>query len=228
MRMLSPREARALDAAAAHLASAARRYDPTAAFAPTSLVALGRIEYDLPLSTELMYWYHTQAPAHEMVVPHRNGALRMYAPTDILARQSGLRWRSLPGGGPGRLYDDWPSTWVAVGAIACAPIIAEVGVSATPVGLARRSADTWSAALLAPNLATYLEALARWLEVVVSATGARGAADVARVGGVAWRAGDGFAPEMASALARALAPVIPSEALAVWLSPETAGNGGSR
>jgi hypothetical protein len=108
---------------------------------------------------------------------------------------------------------------VAVGDGGGAPIIAVASALDTPIGLARMNSEGWTAALLAPTLALYLEALARWLEIMLSVRGAHGAADVARAGGVTWRARDGDTTELDDALARALMPLLPAEAVVTWLPP---------
>jgi hypothetical protein len=210
-------EAVEVSAAAQHLARAMQEYKPKARFAPCSPSLLADITRHLPLSTELELWYSTLAPAETLYVLQRGNDLRLCPPADLVEAQLGYRWGSLPDESGFERFEEWENEWVVIADIGADAIIARVGLPGTPVFFSPHGEGEWNLSPLAPSLAAYLEALARWIEIALIDTGAMHERNQLVAADHIWDDDGSYLPPIATALYAALGPLIGEECLPQWI-----------
>jgi hypothetical protein len=210
-------EAGEVSDAARRLARAMRECEPEAGFAPCSPTLLADIARHLPLSPELELWYSTLAPAETLYVLQRGNNLRLCPPAELVEAQLGYRWGSLPDEGGGERFEEWEDDWVVIADIGADAIIAHVGLPGTPVFFSPHGEGEWNLSPLAPSLAAYLEALARWIEIALIGTGAAHERNQFVAADRIWDNDGSYQPLVATALRATLGPLIGEECLSQWI-----------
>jgi hypothetical protein len=214
---LSLEAAQEVEHAARHFASALQQCRADAQFAQASDDTLAGVALDLPLSPELWHWYRQFSPAVNVVVPQLGNWCTIYAVATLVEGQVGYRWLGTRDGSRGGRIVDWPTEWVVIGDIGADPIIAHTDLPHTPISSAMHGMGDWFPHEIAPTLATYLEAQARWIEVCLLQTGAAGIQDWGVALKHIWDDEAAYLPEVAEALRRSLVPILPAEHLHYWV-----------
>lgn len=206
-----------LEQAARHFAEQVARCTASAHFAPASGDVLRQVESCLPLSGELRHWYRSAAPASSISIRQLGNDCTMYSPGDLVENQLGYRWYSDPGQEEPDLLDEWRPEWVVIGDIGADPIIAETHLAGTPILSAMHGGGEWNPHLMAPSLARYLEAWARWIDICLVNTGAARIQNWTVAYRLIWNERGGeYLPRVKDALARSLAEVLPGDCLIWW------------
>jgi len=184
------------------LRDAIHRADADARFAAIPAEALGTVTPHVPLSADLLAWYAIAAPL-DTAIPLYPEELILYDPRTLVARQEGYRWTV---GRRDTIDAAWGERWLVIGDYGSDPVIAHTDRAGTPIALAAHGRGRWVPFLIAPSLATYLQALAVWVEV--RAIDFRDAI---------YGDDDGIKPEYRTALDARLAPVLMDEYRRAWL-----------
>ncbi len=176
--------------------------DVAARFAAIPAEALVAVTQHLPLSAELLAWYALAAP-RDAAIPRDPEELILYDPQTLVARQEGYRWAV---GRRDTIDPAWDARWLVIGDYGSDPVIAHTDRAGTPIAMAAHGRGAWAPFLVAPSLATYLQAVAVW--VAVRAIDFRDAI---------YGADDVIKPAYRSALDERLAPVLADEYRRNWL-----------
>ncbi len=220
---LAPEAATELEAAADHFAEVAHACDDEARSYAATTEELAHIEAEIPLSPELAHWYRYRGPAALVTIEQLGNDRKIYPPHELVGMQLGYRWVALPNSRRGTRIEDWPTSWMAIGDEGADPIIAHTDQCGTPISYSMHGMGQWQLHPLAPSLATYLKAQARWMYVCLLNSGAARKAN--------WGAGDRtvfdrdriwdddgeYLPPIAETLRYALSPILPEDCLHWWL-----------
>lgn len=206
-------ESAAIEQAALHLATVIQRIDDRAQFTAATEADLSRISAELPLSDELVAWYRTAAPASDVYIGQFGNDLRIAGIHGLLDAQSGYRWKVWPPTKQSERFDDWPTNWIVIADEGADPLIADTSSPGTPILKDMHGMGRWDPWLLAPTLAAYLEAQARWIEICLIQSGAIDTAWEKSP----WNNDGHLLPEVERQLRAALSSVLPEECLTAWL-----------
>jgi len=131
-------------------------------FSPTSPADLQTAASSLPLSSDLLAWYHQAAPIDvELYLFTEYMWLSLYDPTQLLKRQRGYRFH---GNHPEQRLEGWEESWLVIGDWNADPVIAHTDRPGTPISMALHGAGSWDLVPVAQDLAAYLAALAISIE----------------------------------------------------------------
>ena len=134
--------------------------DSAFSFAPAPRVALEPVLQRLPLTPELLHWYESGAP--ETFRFDWGSEFQLYDPRTLRDALLGYRWdereSELDGG-------EWRPHWVMIGDWGSDPVIAHVDEPGTPVSMAIHGIGVWQPKRIAPDLGSFLNGMAVWLEV---------------------------------------------------------------
>lgn len=207
-----------LDQAARHFAEQVTQCTASARFAPASGDVLQEIATHLPLSSALRHWYRSAAtPASSITIRQLGNDCTIYSPGDLVENQLGYRWYSDPSQEDPQPLEGWLPEWVVIGDIGADPIIADTHLAGTPILSAMHGEGEWDPHLMAPTLARYLEAWARWIEICLIRTGAADIQNWTVAYRLIWQEQRGeYLPHVKEALVRSLGEVLPDDCLIWW------------
>lgn len=144
----------------------------------------------------------------------RGNNLRLWPPAELVEAQLGYRWGCLLD--EGERFEEWEDDWVVIADIGADAIIAHVGLPGTPVFFSPHGEGEWSLSPLAPSLAAYLEALARWIEIALIGTGAAHERNQFVAAGRIWDNDASYLPPIVAALRASLGSLVGEECLPQW------------
>jgi len=111
------------------------------------------------LSTaELLEFWSKATPLH-VSVPFAPSPLDLYHPAQLAERSAGY------------FGESWSSDWLVIGDVGGDPVIADTSVSGTPISLAMHGAGIWRPMTVALTPASFLAAVAAWLQVLYAYDG---------------------------------------------------------
>ena len=135
-------------------------YDPQSEFQVTSNDGIELILSQIPLSVDLIDWYKIAAPSR-VILRCTADELVFYNPAVLVPAQTGYRWdlnrNSL---------DSWDKTWTVIGNIGDDPVIAHTDKLGTPISMAVHGIGYWEPKPVSEGLATFLESLSIWFDVI--------------------------------------------------------------
>lgn len=201
-----------------HLARAVQGIEPTVSFGPGNEELLRAAESLLPLTPELRHWYLTATPSDIVTIPQLGNPCTLYSLECLVEYQIGYRWHGLPEGARGERIPDWPSSWITIADIGADPIIADSSIEGTPILKSIHGEGDWHqwAYYLAPTLASYSEALARWIDTCLLETGASAIANWSEAHQRIWSEEGDYLPDVLQRLEQSLGEVLPKEYVANW------------
>lgn len=172
----------------------------------------------LPLTPELRHWYLTASPSGIVTIPQLGNPCTLYSLERLVEYQIGYRWHGLPEGARGARLPDWPSSWITIADIGADPIIADSSIEGTPILKSMHGMGDWHqwAYYLARTLASYLEALARWIDVCLLETGASAIADWSEAEVQIWTEEGEYLPDVLQRLEHELSEVLSEEYMSNW------------
>ncbi|HEV2239311.1 MAG TPA: hypothetical protein VGR57_21830 [Ktedonobacterales bacterium] len=217
MDALDPQSAHNLDEAADHFAQTALQCRLRVVFGPTAGLEISRISEEITIGPELAHWYGTHAPLHDFEIPQLGNFCTVYAPSRLVENQAGYRWSGRTSEGGWKRVSDWPEEWIVIADIGADPVIADAGRRGTPISTAMIGAGEWYPEEIAPTLADYLEAHARWMDICLIQTGAYNIQNWQEANKKVWDADGHLLSDVADALRRSLEEILAPTHLANWL-----------
>jgi hypothetical protein len=207
-----------LDSAAFRFAEAVHKCDPSAQFGAAASAEIDQVRAALPISDELTYWYLRAGPRSIIYIPKLGNDRKVYPSSALVDRQNGYRWvRSADG--QVKPLDSWMSDWVVIGDVGGDPLIADMSRPGTPILKDVHGRGDWNPYLLAPTLASYLQAESIWINSCLVETGAilptEFGVDVDTA--LVWDEEGALLQALSQTLERALQAVLPPQCIPAWL-----------
>ncbi len=215
---LKPDSAQRIEEGALHLARAVQQIEPSVSFSPCNEDVLRAAESLLPLTPELRHWYLTASPSDIVTIPQLGNPCTLYNLEHLVEYQIGYRWHGLPEGARGERLPDWPSSWITIADIGADPIIADSSIEGPAILKSIHGEGDWHqwAYSLAPTLDSYLESLARWIDVCLLETGASSITNWSEAQMRIWTEEGEYLPDVLQRLKHVLSEVLPEEYVASW------------
>lgn len=120
----------------------------------------------LPLSPELRRFYEEFGPEQTCTIPWTVERLRIYSLGDLADRQAGYRWC-----GDGQPDPTWQRCWVVIGDRGSDPFIIDTARAGSPAYIAPHGTGRWELSQIAPDLGSFLELLAAFVDVCLGRFG---------------------------------------------------------
>jgi hypothetical protein len=130
---------------------------------PVDDATLRQVAGELALPTEFASLYAVHGPVPSSNIPWVVEDAFVFAYDELVSAQAGYRWI---GDGPTR-SPEWPEAWVVVAAASGDPFLVDVTKEGCPVSFARHGAGSWTPIEVASSMVTFLEALARFEEILL-------------------------------------------------------------
>jgi len=119
---------------------------------------------ELGVPSDFVTAYVSAGPAPNTSIPWVVEEMHIFSIPDLFEAQDGYRWS----GPERRRLDGWPSEWVVVAAVFGDPYLIDTSQDGLPVYFARHGAGEWRRHRIAPNMPTFIEALAIFESVLLN------------------------------------------------------------